>query len=290
MNITPQDIPNEIVRGYSGRFAARKIELERLLNECKTQLSKELESKTLEIKFLVGLRNGIVYETEDFNVILQEENSQSLKIVLLVLSGQVLNSSGEVEKRILVYFSRGMMNRAWDYVEMSNGYRFNISSMGMGYLIKERNRQSALDIIETIEDRLKKFRPFYSFFPEINLDVTYISILVYQILLLGIVFYFLVWFSWSFLGVFPEFWDYWFIFPKFTSPLVTSIVLVFIVSAIGTLLAVSLNKVVLWFIPSSFLEIGDEVEEYKKQSNLRQAVFWTIIVGGIVGIIVNLIT
>ncbi len=79
--------------------------------------------------------------------------------------------------------------------------------MGMGYLIKERNRQSALDIIETIEDRLKKFRPFYSFFPEINLDVTYISILVYQILLLGIVFYFLVWFRWSFLDVFHDFCD-----------------------------------------------------------------------------------
>ena len=290
MQTNPQDIPNEIVRSYSGRFLVKKIELERLVNDIKVNFSKDIGHKRSELKFLVGLQNGVVYETEDFNVVLQEENSQSLKIVLLVISGQVFATPDVVERRILVYFGRGHMNRAWDYVDMSNGFRFNVATGGMGYLIKERNRQSALDFIENIEERLKKFRSFYSNFPEIKFDLSSILVMIFYVALMGTVVYFLIWFGWQFLGMFPEIWDPWFVFPKFTQPLIASLVFTYSVIVLGALLVYFLGKVVLWFVPSSMIEIGDEVEDYKKQNNLRQAAFWTIIVGGIVGIVVNLVT
>lgn len=290
MQTIPQNIPNEIVRSYSGRFIIKRIELERLVADIKTLLSQGLGDNYLKLKFLVGLRNGVVYETEDLSVLLQEENSSRLRIVLLVVSGEVFSQSGELERRIIVYFSRGGMNRAGDYVDMSNGFRFNISAHGMGYVVREKNRQYALDTIENIEDRLKKSRRIYSDFPEINLKFGDLLVSIFFYALVGIAFYFLIWFGWQFLGFFPDGWGDWFVFPKFTEPLVASIILVYVVTMIGSILAFSVGKTFLWFMPPSLIEIGDEAEDYQKQNNLRQLAFWTVIVGGIVGILVNLIT
>ena len=75
-----------------------------------------------------------------------------------------------------------------------------------------------------------------------------------------------------------------------TTTLATTILVIVILMIIIGLLASAIINGMQWLVPPSVIAIGDETTSYKKQLKLRESIFWTILVGGIVGIIVNIIT
>ncbi len=292
MKTSPQNLPNEISRGYPGRFIVDEIELKRLVSDIQELLLSETDSNSLHILYLVGLKNGIAYETEDLDVVLKEENAQSLKIVLLVIHAQVLDKDGKLMRGILVHFHRGKMNRASDWLEMSTGVKFNLNFEGLGYYIRDMNRQSALEVINKLEERLKKFRRYYSNFPEFVNPYFPFASFGFATFVTGILLYLAV----IFVGVLPpitisgETIGEKFIFPKFTTTLATTVFAGFILAVIVGLLISLIVNGLNWLIPPSVIAIGDEANIYKKQLRLRESIFWTIIIGGLVGVVVNILT
>ena len=219
MKKSAQSIPNNISRSYPGRFIIEEVEIKRIITDIQDLLEPNEPNHSLQILYLVGLKNGIAYETNDIDVVLSEENAQSLKIVLFVIHAQVLDKDGKAVRGVLVHFHRGKMNRASDFLEMSTGIQFNLNFDGMGYYVRDTNRQASLDIIEKLEERLKKFRRFYSNFPQLVSPFFPPALLVFVSFVIGLLLYFLV----IFIGSLPpitisgEFIGQRFIYPESTT-------------------------------------------------------------------------
>lgn len=240
---------------------------------------------------MVGLRNGIAYETDDLDVVLKEENARGLKIVLLVIHSEVVDKDGKLLRGILVHFHRGIMNRASDWLEMSTGIKFNLNFEGLGYSVRAMNRQSALEIIGKLEERLAKFRRYYSGLPLlVNPDFPYAAYVLASFLF-GLLLYFLVIF-WS--GRLPTiriyYEDVWqrFIYPEATVTLATMVLaaLLFFV-ILGAFIELAVRGL-RWLIPPSIIAIGDEATIYRKQLKIHEYIFWTVIVGGLVAIVAGI--
>ncbi|MBN1815557.1 MAG: hypothetical protein JXA14_27235 [Anaerolineae bacterium] len=173
MRRTPDSIKTSIVRDLPGRFVLEQVELERLLLDIRSLLGEEGESQHLRVRYWVGLQNGIIYETENLDVVLSEENAQSLTIQLFIVFGELLDEEMKTVRSIIVHFGRGRPRASEDRLELEDGGWFNLDYLGLSYRVKKRNREAALDVIAKIEERLKKFQRWYSNIPRFDVSPSY---------------------------------------------------------------------------------------------------------------------
>lgn len=294
MKQIPSNITTEIIRDYPGGFVLERVELDRLLEDMQRLLRKETDDQESEIRYWVGLKNGIIYETEDLDLVFSEENAQSLTIVLFIVFGQLTEKEQTPVRRIIVHFSRGKPSLGADHLETSGGQWFNLNYRGISYRVMDENRQSALEVINAIEERLKKFRRWYSGFKIIPINLRVLAINLTSSIGFGVVLY-----IFSVLvpkvGTTIRLTGYrgWSDFDAMLYHTANFIrvaaygvfaVLIILVLTLGVYTAIN------WLIAPSVIAIGDEIKTYKRDQMIRQGIIWTIIIGGIVNLVVNLVT
>ena len=280
---TPKDIPTDVVRDFPGRFYVEPLELRRLAADIDQLLWIEKEGQKKTIRFWVRLENGVLYDTDDLEVVLREENENSksnkTRIMLMVVIGELVEENDEFVRRIVVQFSRAKesLSRtfAWEHIHNET---FNLNYHGLNYRVRDKNRQSATTIIDKLESRMVKFRRWYSVLPPNHrLELKSISTGL-QLLLFGIV------------GILSAI-----LLEKVSLPLPIPLY-----SAVyNTMTAMSLSLIsfsllyivlfialfaIMWFIPPTAFEIGDEVKEIQQGKKTREFILVTIVLGLILGV------
>lgn len=281
MKKKPGNITTEIVRDYPGRFVLEQVELERLLKDIQRLLKPEDEKQNLKFRYWVGLANGVVYETDELDLVLHEENAQSLTIVLFILFAELTDQDETLLRRIVVHFSRAQPSTAEDALRLPGDEWLNLKYRGLSYRVKDRDRDSALEIISTLEERLNKFRRWYSSCPDFSMSPRrfargYVLFLTYTLLV------------YASSTILPAIADYSSVrMPRGTLSFVREAALGMLVFAIIAALAVGVLWLIDWIVPPSVIAIGDEIENYRKQKKLREMILWGILIAAVVGLVVN---
>jgi hypothetical protein len=281
MKETPQNITSEIIQDYPGRFILEIDELNRLLSDMRDLLIEETDKQNYQTHYLVGLKNGLVYETKNIETILDEENAQSLTIVVLIVFAELLDENKNILRSITVHFSRGKPSLAQNEIGIDGG-NFNLNYHGISLRIKDGNRKSLLDVMAKIHERLNKFRRWYSGFREIKINNKVLAINLLFSVVLGTLLYFASNLSFE-LRTFLH-------APRDTSAFLYSCIFGLAIYFVVILVTIGAFKLLNWLLPPSVIAIGDEIKTAKTQLSIRTGILWTVIIGGLVSVIVNLIT
>jgi hypothetical protein len=230
----------------------------------------------------VGLKNGIIYETTDLNTVIAEENARNLKIQLLIIFAENVDSEDLPSRRIIVHFSRGQIKREINNIHLDDEW-FNLNFEGISYRIKDKTRDATLKSVSALEERLQKLKTWHSLAPRFSINIRSILNQVVTFLTLSFLLYSI--------SALLDIWGN----PRFSSFIHTDTFLSG--AALGSLimlLVVFLTNFGLlflnWIIPPTVIAIGDEIEQNKKNQKLREYVFWSIGVALVIGVIVNIIT
>lgn len=284
----PQKITTQIEHDFPGRFIVEIVELKRLISDIKFLLKPETNQK-LQLKYWVRLENGILYETEDLETVLKEENSRRLQIKLLIVFAELFASKSAKEpiRRIVVQLSRGNENHGRNSFEQTlehiRGESFNINYHGLNYRIRDKDRDSALKVITTLEERLSKFQRWYSRgFTQLRIQPQNFAFSVMLTTMYVLLIYTLA-------SALPQTFGYFFV-PRFTTDFLRGVA----ISLIGFIflgsIMLGIVRLINWLLPSTYFEIGDEIEQRKKEQKTREIVLIGIVLAVIVSIIANLIT
>lgn len=288
----PKTVTTEIIRDYPARFVIEETELRRLVVDINSLLKPETADQFIKIRYWIGLKNGIIYEIDNIDTLFSEENSQDLTILVFIILAELLDRNNKQIRRIIVHFSRGKRTFSSNELKADSGEFFNLEYHGMSYRIKERNRDAALKMIDVIESRLNKFKRWYSGFQEIRVNPIVVAFNLSTSIIVAFLLYGLA-------VATPEINSFFrssdgnydspqiIYIPRFTSDFLIAIAFVMIFVVFGVIIAALIIRALNWMIPPSIVAIGDEKQTYKRALKIREGIFWTVIVGGIVSAIVN---
>lgn len=278
MTQIPKSITTDIERDYPGRFVVEEVELHRLLDDIRRLLKKEGSQHKLETMFWVRLASGIFYRTTDLDDILREENSRRRKIMLLVIFAEIISEENEVIRRIVVQLSRGEPLSRINRLEHIRGESFNINYCGLNYRVRDQSRESAMEVMDQLEERLAKFRRWYSSFPSIPITPRSFVFNVVISLVFTLLIYILA-------TIVPGSLRSVYSVPIFTEQFLQSTAVAMVSLVIIAVIAYALLCMFNWFLPPTYFAIGDEVGNHKSELLLRQFILGTIILGLILEVI-----
>lgn len=287
--LTPKEIPTEINRDFPGRFHVEVSELRRLVSEIE-HILRTGKGQRQVINYWVRLENGTLYNTNDLEVVLRDENENSgvnrTRIALLVIIGDLVDEKGVTLKRIVVQFSRARVNNpryySWEHIQEET---FNLNFHGINFRVRDKNRKSAMDAIEKLESKVKKFRRWYSLIPG---NYEFFRKMFVQSLLF--IFYGLACFaSASILARFHLLVSI--DFYSLIRDLLIAASLALISVGLFIIFIILLAITATLFLPTTYFEIGDEIEEYRKSLRTKIIAFaGVIIVGILTGLLQDVIT
>lgn len=277
MKQDPKNITTEIIRDYPTRFFVGVKELQRLIDDLEKLLKEN--SRNPKIKFWVGLKNGMIYETDDINTVIAEENARNLKIQFLIIFAESVSKESTSSRRIIVHFSRGQIKREIDHVHLGDDW-FNLNYEGISYRIKDRTRDATLKSINAIEERLKGIKTWKA--PRVLVNNRSITNQIFIFFVFGVLFYFL--------SAMLDLQNSRFSYFANTSTFISGAALGSLILMIGVFIANVGLLFFNWAISPATIAIGDEIEQHKKDEKLREYIFWSIGIALILGVAVNVIT
>lgn len=283
VSTTPKDIPTDIVRDFPGRFYATASDLRRLVIEIEQMLHIENKEKKV-INFWVRLENGTLYHTDDLEIVLKDENENSkinrTRIMLLIVIADLIGENDDVITRIVVEFIRAKVNNpgsySWEYIQDET---FNLNYHGVSYRVKDRNRQSAMSIIEKLESRVKKFRRWYSDFPRYIESLRKLLVQDLYFFLYGLFCFASAFYLEHFHSPLPIY------FSSFVHDLLAASSLALLTIGAFLLSFIVFTLTLIWIAPPTFIEIGDEIKEYQTNLRIKEFILGTVVLGIILGII-----
>lgn len=270
----------DIIRDYPGRFYLDEKELRRLIAELEIVMLQGLPRSDLSVKYCVGLENGIIYENDNIDVLLSEENARKLTIRLIIIFAELVNQAKEPVRKVIIHFSRAKRTRKDDMLIVFDE-TFNINFRGLSYRITDKDRDAALRLINSLEERLGKFRRWHNSIPEFPLSLQFVFAQLLFICLVGAI-----------LVLLPNIWPQQdvVVFSRSSYALINSFGSLILVVGVAVALILVLLLVFNWLLSSSVIAIGDEIQINKRGQKLREYVLWSVVVAAIVGVLVNILT